>query len=151
MLNTFLLREQTFPKEIKMQSAKQFMNTIKEALSIKWAAMLKASQVGRLVQLLMILSLPISLSGCIKKEEVNAAAWLNSGLPQYLCDEVAKTRPEILKFGLYRVLDSGKVEHVHYCDQITNEEGKIVPTSQGYTSFKTTKLDEWLEKLFPKD
>lgn len=102
----------------------------------------------------MIVYLPIFLSGCPSRSTIQGAAWEESGLPRDLCEEVARIRPDILKYGLYRKLDSGKVEHVNYCDQVKqpNKKGEIVeiPNAQNYTSFNSATLNKWLDELAPE-
>jgi hypothetical protein len=93
---------------------------------------------------------PLTLASCIKKAEVNAAAWLDSGLPPEYCEQ----HPEVRAYGKYRVLDGGHVEHLSYCTQvdIQKPDGTIekVTAVQLYTSFLTSKVSEWLDILFPK-
>lgn len=97
----------------------------------------------------------IFLGGCLSRSTIQGAAWKESGLPRNLCEEVAKTYPDILKYGLYRKLENGKVEHVNYCDQIKqpNEIGEMIeiPNAQNYTSFNSATLNKWLDELGPEE
>ena len=52
------------------------------------------------------------LTSCVTKKEIEAALWLNTGLPKDVCEEHAET---LKRFGAYRKLDDGTYQIVSYC------------------------------------
>jgi hypothetical protein len=88
------------------------------------------------------------LTSCISREEVEAEAWLQSGLPANICKE----HPELGRYGLYRILNSGQTEFQSYCAQIPNTDGTAGTHNAvaDYTAFLTKKLQELLDKNLPK-
>ena len=59
----------------------------------------------------------IVLSGCLTRAKIDAAIWLNNGLPADLCEK----EPELKDYGFYRKLDSGQLEFVAFCDPRARE------------------------------
>lgn len=53
-------------------------------------------------------------------------------------------------FGIYRKLDTGKVEFISYCQQVPDANGKPVTAVQLYLSINAKKFNEYLDKLLPK-
>lgn len=107
------------------------MNMIKE-MSKK---LLIVRRPGFLVMTLALLS-SISLQGCLNRAEVKAEIWLNSGLPKDVCD----AHPELMEFGMYRMLDSGKFEVLPYCSA----------NAQTYYGINAQKFDAILDELLPE-
>lgn len=95
--------------------------------------------------MLALLSSMVLLSGCPSRQEVNAELWLNTGIS---AEECAKN-PELQKFGIYRLLDTGKYELISHCAQIPDANGKPVNATAGYTSINTEKLTNLLNALLP--
>jgi hypothetical protein len=73
----------------------------------------------------------------VTRADIEAEAWLNSGLPSDICS----LNPELREFGLYRKLDDGRYEVIPYC----------APQSRDYTAFRSDKLKEFLDALLPKE
>lgn len=62
--------------------------------------------------LLIILALPLIAAKCPTKTQINAAIWLNNGLPaEFCCDKC-----EGWEYGFYRKLNDGKFEFISLCD-----------------------------------
>jgi len=74
--------------------------------------------------------------GAPTRAQVDAEAWLNSGLPADLCNRF----PEIKGYGLYRKLNNGKYEFISYC----------IPQARNYTAFRSDKLKNFLDEYLPK-
>jgi hypothetical protein len=55
----------------------------------------------------------LALTGCLSRKEVQATAWLQTGLPPEIC----ASNPDLKDYGIYRKLDSGKFEFVSICDK----------------------------------
>lgn len=85
--------------------------------------------------ILALLSVTI-LQGCLSRKEVNAELWMESGLPADLCTRF----PELMEFGHFRKLNSGKYEVVPYCD----------PNARDYSAIRNKKLNEWMDKYLPE-
>lgn len=78
-------------------------------------------QVNRLAYLAPLLLIALSCSGCPSRQEIEAALWLNNGLPADLCeiDKPMEERSELAqrlwRRGMYRELNTGKKEFLSYC------------------------------------
>lgn len=71
------------------------------------------------ILLIFILAMP----GCISRKEIEAALWLNNGLPAELCgpNKAESLHPEIWSYGFYRRLNNGKYEFVPFCSPHARE------------------------------
>jgi hypothetical protein len=83
------------------------------------------------LKIFLVLLVPIALLlvGCPSRQEIEAAAWLNNGLPEELC----KKEPELQNYGFYRRLNNGKFDFISFCN----------PESKRWISF----FDQDLKKL----
>ena len=81
------------------------------------------------------------------RKEINAEIWLNTGIPQEICDR----NPEIKtgQYGQYRKLDSGNYEFISYCAQVPDANGQLHPAVQNYISILTTEFKSFLDALLP--
>lgn len=77
-----------------------------------------------------------SLQGCIKRAEVEAEIWSQTGLPKELCDKI----PELKQYGLFRILDGDQYELQSYCAE-----------AHRYKAMHENKLNEFLKELEPKE
>lgn len=84
----------------------------------------------------LIVLASMSLMGCPKRAEIRAEMWLNSGLPEDICERA----PELKQFGMYRKLNTGKYEFLAYCR----------PESAKYFGISEKRFNELLDELLPK-
>lgn len=108
-----------------------------------WGRKQRASLRGMRALLLLTL---LPLTSCLSRKEVQAELWEQSGIPVELCDKM----PELNQYGIYRKLDSGKVEFLSYCKTVQDENGKMIPAVQNYLSVSTKKFNEFLNQLLPE-
>lgn len=94
----------------------------------------------------LLLSMPLLLTSCLSRQDVEAEIWLNSGLPPDICAQ----NPDLSKFGIYRKLDTGKIEFISYCQQIPDAAGSMITAVQLYDSVNNAKLQNILDALLPK-
>lgn len=89
------------------------------------------------LRVILVLLFALLLPGCLKRQEILAEIWLQSGLPADICKE----HPELWEFGHYRKLNDGKYEVVPYCD----------PNARKYVGMREEKFNEFLDKHLPEE
>lgn len=100
-----------------------------------WKKLLEAQKRGSRVGTLALLFCLGSLPACIKRSQVEAEIWSQTGLPKELCERV----PELRQYGLFRVLDGERYEFQGYC-----------VNAHMYKAMHQDKLNEFLKELEPK-
>lgn len=75
-------------------------------------------------------------TGCVTRGEIEAAVWLNNGVPQDVCDR----EPVLKDHGFYRRLNDGKLEFISFCD----------PTATDWLSMHKTDYARILDATLPK-
>ena len=76
------------------------------------------------------------MSGCVTRGEIEAAIWLNNGVPKEVCDR----EPILRDHGFYRRLNDGKLEFVSFCD----------PQAVDWLSMHKTDYVRLLDATLPK-
>lgn len=105
----------------------------------------------RLTALLLMTLISSCRTGDLKRRDVQAAVWLETGLPSDLCEQVTPecklspfncTQADFIGWrrGKYRKLDTGKEEFLAYCN-IKNGE---------WTSIRTEYFKAVLDALLPE-
>lgn len=76
-----------------------------------------------MIRLIASVLLLAGLSGCVEREQLEAALWLNNGMDAALCgpSKEDSPHPELWDYGFYRKLNSGKIEFIAYCSPIARK------------------------------
>lgn len=91
----------------------------------------------RSLKAIFVVIMALSLSSCITRKQIEATIWRNNApVPQDLCSRV----PELRDYGLYRKLDSGKLEFISVCN----------PVMRQMLSIHEKDLQKILDELLPK-
>jgi len=72
----------------------------------------------------------------VTREQVDAAVWLNNGLPSDLCDK----EPRLKDYGFYRKLDAGGYEFKPFCDA----------DAKDWVSVQRDQYNNVMDQLLPK-
>lgn len=81
--------------------------------------------------------LSIAFQGCITRNEIKVKLWKNNGFPIDLCEKY----PEILNYGFYRRLNTGKLELISFCK----------PEARAMFSITSDDLNELLNETIPNE
>lgn len=79
----------------------------------------------------------LTLTGCVSKQKIKAAIWMNNGLSPELCAR----EPELHNYGFYRKLSNGKIEFISYCN----------PEARKWVAMHRDDLNRIMEGLAPKE
>ena len=91
---------------------------------------------GNLAATAISLILCLGFSGCITRGKIEAAIWLNNGMPEGACDR----EPTLKQHGFYRRLNSGKLEFKSFCD----------PKASQWLSMHEDDFNKLLDEALPK-
>lgn len=93
--------------------------------------------------LLSLLSL-LALNGCVKRDEVLAEVWLESGIPAAQCTDAVK------KSGVYRKLNDDQCEAHHQPHGCVELISYCSPAIRDSVRFNGTKFYQILNQELPK-
>lgn len=125
-----------------MVSEKRSRTMTSESWKRRLAARARASRLALLA--LSAATLSLGFSSCPTKPEVDAAMWLNNGLPADLCfpgpeasAELQAVAQRLREHGFYRRLNAGGFELVSFCK----------PEAREFSGMHKRDLEELLSKL----